>query len=320
MQILIATPYPLNTSNGNTITAKRIQTLLESNKLYAKTIHTPTPPQAEILINLHATRTYPTAKYFKNKYPSSKLITLITGTDLNSDLPNHHPDIIPALELADQIILPSTQALKTLPSEFHHKTIIIPASIIIPKLPETPPLTSPYIILPSHLREVKNPFLINRTLASHPNLNIQVYTLGSALEPSFQQTAKNYQTLDHRFHYLGETPHPQTLTHIKNATLTLNTSHQEGGPNTIAESITLGTPVLASAIPGNIGMLGENYPGLFTPNSEIALAELIQKYLADSTFKNLLLTKTKNLAPKFNPTQEAQSWLTLVSNLTKLSP
>ena len=40
-------------------------------------------------------------------------------------------------------------------------------------------------------------------------------------------------------------------------------SRMEGGANVIVEAITSGVPVIASDISGNIGMLGEHYPGLF---------------------------------------------------------
>ena len=43
----------------------------------------------------------------------------------------------------------------------------------------------------------------------------------------------------------------------------------------IMEAVTAGTPVLASRIDGNIGMLGEDYEGYFPVGDAAALAALI---------------------------------------------
>lgn len=313
MRVLIVTPYPLSGSNGNTITAKRLETILDIPPIRAEALHTHTPPPADILINLHATKTFPAAKHFKATNPNAKLITLITGTDLNQHLPAKHPHIAPALELADVIVVPHHHALPELPTSVHAKTKVIPASIVIPELPSLPPLPSPTIILPSHLREVKNPFLLNRALAVIPDLHLHALLLGRELEAGLSQLAFQLQENDQRFRYLGELDHHQTLAHIRGATLTLNTSHQEGGPNAIAESIVLGTPVIASRIAGNVGMLGTTYPGLFTPDDPASLASLIKKFLTDPTFHNLLTQKTLALADHFHPAREQRSWLELLN-------
>jgi len=122
MQVLIATPYPLTNSKGNTITANRIEKILNDAGIQAKAIHSTTPPQADTLINLHATKTYPSALHFKAKYPNAKLITLITGTDINTDLPQNHPLIHKAFELADTIAVPHSLSIPPTTYTFHHPT------------------------------------------------------------------------------------------------------------------------------------------------------------------------------------------------------
>jgi len=96
---------------------------------------------------------------------------------------------------------------------------------------------------------------------------------------------------------------------MKHATLTLNTSHQEGGSNSIAESITLGTPVLASNIPGNIGMLTHDYPGLFQANNPQSLATLIERILASSTLLKKIKIATESISQRFLPQMETKAWL-----------
>ncbi len=43
--------------------------------------------------------------------------------------------------------------------------------------------------------------------------------------------------------------------------LLVQSSVMEGGANAVAEALAAGVPVIASRIAGNVGMLGENYPG-----------------------------------------------------------
>jgi glycosyltransferase involved in cell wall biosynthesis len=50
----------------------------------------------------------------------------------------------------------------------------------------------------------------------------------------------------------------------------------EGGAHVLMEAICSGTPVLASRINGNVGLLGEDYAGLFAPGNPQALADLMQ--------------------------------------------
>ena len=55
----------------------------------------------------------------------------------------------------------------------------------------------------------------------------------------------------------------------------------EGGANVIVEAVTAGTPVLASRVSGNIGMLGEDYAGFFPVGDPRALARLLSHHLED---------------------------------------
>lgn len=48
----------------------------------------------------------------------------------------------------------------------------------------------------------------------------------------------------------------------------------EGGANALGEAIVAGLPVLASRIPGSIGILGDDYPGYFRVGDTRELAHL----------------------------------------------
>ena len=58
----------------------------------------------------------------------------------------------------------------------------------------------------------------------------------------------------------------------------------EGGANVIVEAVTAGTPVVASRIPGNVGMLGRDYRGYFEPGDARGLARLLVRALEEPAF------------------------------------
>lgn len=59
----------------------------------------------------------------------------------------------------------------------------------------------------------------------------------------------------------------------------------EGQPLALLQALACGVPVLASAIEGNIAVLGADHPGLFAPNASDALARLV----ADRSLRARLL-------------------------------
>ena len=92
-------------------------------------------------------------------------------------------------------------------------------------------------------------------------------------------------------------------------------SRTEGGANVLSEAIVEGVPILASRIDGNIGILGDNYPGLFDVGNTRALAGLLLQAETDPEFLNDLRRHVKELAPLFNPQRERRAWADLLGEL-----
>ena len=68
-------------------------------------------------------------------------------------------------------------------------------------------------------------------------------------------------------------------------------SRMEGGANVIADAVIDRTPVLASHVSGNIGMLGHDYPGYFEFGNTAALTELLQKCESEPSFLQTLAAR-----------------------------
>ena len=75
----------------------------------------------------------------------------------------------------------------------------------------------------------------------------------------------------------------------------------------LMEAICSGTPVLASRIDGNVGLMGENYAGLFEPGDAQALVDLLLAYRSPQTGHSLvahLQHQCALRAPLFEPQAE----------------
>jgi glycosyltransferase involved in cell wall biosynthesis len=312
VHILINSAYPLSSPKGNSITAKRIAKLLTQAGHAAQAINTDMPPPADAMISLHATKTLAASKRFKVHSPNAKLIIYLTGTDLYREQTNNNPEFQEALILADVLVVGQRASLASIPADFQDKSHFVPASVLLPSLKKVSPPPSPSLALIGHLRPVKNPFLMNIALVELVELKLDAFTLGAALEPSMLADAEAWQLADSRFHWLDDVPYTEALSWIEQVDFTLNTSHSEGGSNSVAESIVLGTPVLASKIEGNVGMLGDDYLGYFEPNNASSLARLIQRSITDHSFHKKLLQQIAELQENFLPEKEVAGWLKLL--------
>ncbi|MGO1234129.1 MAG: glycosyltransferase, partial [Marinobacter sp.] len=110
-----------------------------------------------------------------------------------------------------------------------------------------------------------------------------------------------------RFHYLGQLDRPALENLMAVSRVMVISSLMEGGANVVSEACRAGLPVLASDIPGNRGLLGEDYPGYFPAGDEKALARLMRRAETDSDFLSALKTRVSQLAETFTPEQERQS-------------
>jgi glycosyltransferase involved in cell wall biosynthesis len=110
-------------------------------------------------------------------------------------------------------------------------------------------------------------------------------------------------------------PHAQTRQRLKRSHLMVIASEMEGGANVIIEAVTSGVPVLASDIPGNRGMLGDNYAGYFPLGDSASLAHLIDRAATDPVFHATLASQCAERAALFTPAIERTAVREFVDNL-----
>ena len=235
---------------------------------------------AHALIALHARRSAGSIARFHAEAHGRRMAVVLTGTDLYRDLPAS-PEAAASLDVADRIVVLQDDALRLLAPDWRRK-----AEVIFQSAPILAGLAKPRgrleCVAVGHLREEKDPrTLFEAVRRLPPGLPIRIRHIGAALDPTLGELAHETQREHPRYRYSGPLPHGLTRAAIRSAHLLLHPSLVEGGANVIVEAITSGTPVIASRISGNVGMLGRGYPGLFEPRDAAALAKRLVRALED---------------------------------------
>jgi glycosyltransferase involved in cell wall biosynthesis len=120
---------------------------------------------------------------------------------------------------------------------------------------------------------------------------------------------------DARIELRGALPHARTRALIRHGRVLLLPSRIEGGANVLIEAVTAGVPVLASRIGGSIGLLGDDYAGLFPVGDDAALAALIRRCRDEPAFLERLRAHCRHRAQRFTPEREGAAVLGLAHNL-----
>ncbi|OZA30019.1 MAG: glycosyl transferase family 1 [Hydrogenophilales bacterium 17-61-9] len=304
MRIALITPYGRQHRNGNWHTAARwAHFLREAGHTVRVQVEWDGRP-ADLMLALHARRSFASIRAFAEKFPSRPLVLTLTGTDLYRDI-HEDSDAQQALEWAHRIIILQARGPDELAAHLVAKTRIIyqsaPDSVRLP-----PPANTFEVLVIGHLRAEKDPFRAALATAYLPaQSQIKITHLGSALSEEMAETAKMAQNKLPRWVWAGNVTHPSVLKRLSRAHLLVISSVMEGGANVICEALAADVPVLASGIPGNIGMLGEDYPGYFPVGDERQLARLLWAAENDLDFYASLSRHARNRRGLMRPEMEA---------------
>ena len=87
----------------------------------------------------------------------------------------------------------------------------------------------------------------------------------------------------------------------------------EGGANVVSEAVVAGLPVIASHIPGSIGLLGEDYPGFYPVENADALRDLLLEAESNPVFYGRLSAACEARRHLFTPEREREGWTNLLA-------
>jgi putative glycosyltransferase (TIGR04348 family) len=313
--IHIVSPASARENNGNWQTASRWRRHLAH--AYRVTIGPgwqPGDAVPDLLIALHARRSAAPLAACRAAHPDRPILLVLTGTDLYRDI---HADTSAraSLDLADALVVLQPRGLDELPADVRTKARVIYQSA--PRLNHTRARAGmpSDIVMIGHLREEKDPrtFMDAARLVHTPG--VRLLHVGAALDPALGDLARATAAAAPAYRWLGALPHMATRRLLRRCHAMVIASRIEGGANVIIEAVTSGVPVLASRIPGNLGMLGEDYAGYFAPGDAAELARLVERSVLDARLTARLRRQCAARAHLFAPAAERAGLLDLVDNL-----
>ena len=312
-RLVIVTPALRDANNGNWQTAQRWARWLAADYRVRLAAGWDAGDDA-LLIALHARRSAASVAAWRRQRGTAPVLLVLTGTDLYRDI-THDAAAQQSLAWADRLVVLNELGLRSLPPALRGK-----ASVCLQSCPTRQPGPKPQrhlrALMVGHLRDEKSPqtyFDAARLLAARPDIHLD--HIGSALDPALAAQAIALMQTHPLYRWLGELPHGRTRARIAAAHLLVHPSRMEGGAHVVMEAITCGTPVLASRIDGNLGLLGADYPGVFEPGDTAGLAAALQRARDDAAMLDALRSAIKKRAPLFAPERERLAVRGLVADL-----
>src|SRR6266581_5515611 len=195
MKIALITPAGARSRSGNRHTAARWAAMLRSLGHRVRVSVSWDGQPADVMIALHARRSHASIVQFRERFPDSPLVVVLTGTDLYRDI-HADRDARASLALADCLVVLQEMGRLELPVRFRRKTRVIYQSAQARRSGE-PPSRRFRVAVMGHLREEKDPFRTALALAHLRDLpELEVVHLGQALSPEMAREAERLMRAD----------------------------------------------------------------------------------------------------------------------------
>lgn len=229
----------------------------------------------QFMLALHARRSADAIQAWWQARGAQGLAVVLTGTDLYGDIATDE-QAQRSLELAQRLVVLQELGLAALPAPMRAKARAIYQSTSARKqLVKTQ--RELRAVMVGHLREVKSPqTLLEAARLLRGRADIRISHIGEASEPVWGELARATERDCPQYAWRGALPHGRTRQAIQRAHVLIHTSAMEGGAHVIMEAVRSGTPVLASRVAGNVGMLGHDYEGYFGHGDAARLASLLE--------------------------------------------
>ena len=274
---------------------------------------------AVALIALHARRSAASVACWQAQRPGAPLLVVLTGTDLYRDIAQDAAAQA-SLQAAQRLVVLNALGAQALPPALRAKT-----RVLLQSCSAYQPLakTSRHLraVMVGHLRDEKSPqtyFDAARLLSGQPHHHrpdILLDHVGRALDPALGATAAALARTCPNYRWLGGLQHVQARRRIQAAHVLVHPSRMEGGAHVVTEALRSGTPVLASRIDGNVGLLGEGYDGYFALGDAAGLAALLQRLRDQPAMLAHLQAQCAARAPLFAPAQERATLMAVLAEL-----
>jgi putative glycosyltransferase (TIGR04348 family) len=314
MRIAITVPSSAVPRSGNRHTAARWARFLRALGHRVRIATEWRGGDDDLLLALHARKSFDSIRRFSDLRPAAPLIVALTGTDLYRDI-RTYADARQSLGMAARLIVLQEEGLRELSAFLRRKTGIVYQSSDV-KLRHAPDRSRFRIAVIGHLRSEKDPYravqALHRLDRSAP---VDVVQIGAAMDTEMRARCRAWMEREPRYRWLGSVPHGRTMRWLSSSHVLVVSSVMEGGANVICEAARIGVPVLASRVPGNVGMLGRDYPGYFPLHDDKALARLIERCRTNASFYKKLRGALLRRRALFAPAAERAALKRLLQGL-----
>ncbi|MEK7245424.1 MAG: selenoneine biosynthesis selenosugar synthase SenB, partial [Pseudomonadota bacterium] len=260
---------------------------------------------ADAMIALHAWRSARSIERFAKRYPGRPLIVALAGTDIHRFQFSHSGPTLRSMALADVLITLHGEVANHIPARFRRKISVVYQSAKPLARRPSPSRRRFEVCAIGHLRAEKDPLRAAYAARFLPAASrARVTQLGQAIGPEWERKAKEEARKNPRYRWLGEVAHERVRDVMGRSRVMVISSVMEGGANVVSEAAVAGLPVIASRIPGNVGLLGRGYPGYFPLKDKHALARLLRRAEEDPDFLAQLMRAVAARAGLFRPAVE----------------
>ncbi len=320
-RVLIISPAVASSNNGNWQTAWRWSRMLHPD-FHTTIAQDWNGEPFDVLLALHAKRSAQAIARWARAHGAQTdapgLAVVLTGTDLYRDILTDTAAQA-SLAYAQRLLVLQERGPDALPAALRSKARVIFQSAT-QRITLTKTQRHLRVVMVGHLRDEKSPqtlFAAARLLKNHADIFID--HIGEALDNDLGAQAQACAAECPQYRWLGGMPHAATRRRIQSAHLLVHASRMEGGAHVVMEAVCSGTPVLASRIAGNIGMLGADYAGYFDHGDAQGLADALLRCRAAAhatdNFYSGLQAQCAQRAPLFTPASEQAALRQMVREL-----
>jgi len=315
---VVLTPAPRGSRAGNRTTALRVAGLLRQLGWTTRVRTAWRDEPCDLVVAVHAVKSATAAVAAKAARPDARFVVMLAGTDV---YPRYEPtpDSAAALAAADAIVALQPLAASALPAALRAKAraIVQSATTVGAHAASSGAVARPFVAcVLAHLRLVKDPLLPVHALAHVPDTPlVQVVVAGRALTDDLAAAMRAAVAAEPRARWLGELPRRQARALLAASDVLVVPSAAEGGANVVSEALAAGVPPLATAVPGNTALLGDDWPGLFPAGDAAALGALLARAAGDAAFFAGLRARAAALRPMVAPARERAAWAALLADI-----
>ncbi|MDX1634098.1 MAG: selenoneine biosynthesis selenosugar synthase SenB [Marinobacter sp.] len=313
--ITLVTPAPPGSRAGNRATAERWAGLLRQAGFRVTVVTEYQGEPTDLLIALHSWRSHQAVQTYRQHYPQGPLLVVLTGTDVYR-FQYTDPEVTHATMAAADVLVGLHRRLAAdIPARFRDRLRVVLQSADAPERAAAEPRNDRFeVCVIGHLREEKDSLraaYAARLLPAESGLHL--LQAGKPHNEEWRTAVQRELARNPRLEWLGELDREATQALMIRARLMVISSVMEGGANVVSEACRAGLPVIASDIPGNRGLLGDDYPGYYPPKDEAALAELLLKAEQQPDFLQELTRAVSAQAVHFTPEAEQAALVAAVN-------